>query len=93
MPAVAQPEKFAELFESRESVCFELLDVHRRMRSVENRLFDGQFRAEWRILWEYRDAPADFAFAVIDAADADNALLVATVDALDELEQRRFALT
>ena len=56
------------------------------MRSIEDRLFDGKLRAEWRVLREYRDASADFAFAVIDAADADDAFFVAAVDALDELE-------
>ena len=93
MLASAQPEKFAELFESRKCILLEVPHVHRRTRPVENSFLDGQLRAERRVLRQYCNAPANLVFAVIDTADAHNALLVAAVDALNHLQKRGLSLS
>ena len=84
LAAVAEPEKFAELFEPPFGVLAEVMRIHRDSCAMTERLVDGQVSAQGRILCEYGDALADFFAAVVDAPDKHFALFALAVYALEK---------
>ena len=87
-----QPEKFAELFQSPSRVALEILLGHSNPRTVQERFFNGQVAAQFRVLLQEGDVLADFFVAVIQLADAYKGILTALMLALQQAQKGRLAL-